>query len=183
MARSAAWGLGLAALALAGAALADPAPNEDASMGVPSIDAGAFRISGETIFTPAGAPVTLFHFFAIGPDCEAAPAALTLSEAPAHGRIAFSEGAQPPVAGQQPLWPADDPRAHCADRLVATRDATYVPDPNFAGHDRVVVTFQEGQATFSDAIEVNVIKFKPPRPGSKRNGHGPAADTSYPGDD
>lgn len=152
--------LALAALALAGAARADPPPGEDAVSGVPAVDADAFRIASEVLYARAGTPVTLFHYFAVRPDCEAAPAALTLTRAPAHGRVDFSDGAQPPVSGVTPLWTRDDPRGHCADRLVATRDAVYVPDADYAGHDELVVTIAEGGASFTDAIEVNVVQIK-----------------------
>ena len=155
----------LAALGLAGVARADSPTGEDAVTGVPAIDAGAFRIASEVLYARAGTPVTLFHYFAVRPDCEAAQAQVSLTQAPAHGKVAFSDGAQPPVSGLTPLWSRDDPRAHCVDQLVATRDAVYVPDPTFAGHDELVVTFQEGGASFTDAIEVNVMQIKPPPPG------------------
>jgi hypothetical protein len=156
--------LALAALALASVARADPPVGEDAVAGAPAIDAGAFRIASEVLYARAGSAVTLFHYFAVGPDCEATPAVLTITQAPAHGQVAFSDGAQPPVSGLTPLWSRDDPRAHCVDRLVTTRDAVYMPDPAFAGHDQLVVTIQEAGASFTDAIEVNVVQIKPTPP-------------------
>ena len=154
----------LAMLAQVSVARADPPAGEDAVAGVPAIDAGAFRIASEVLYARAGSPVTLFHYFAVGPDCEATPAVLTVTQAPAHGQVAFSDGAQPPVSGLTPLWSHDDPRAHCADRLVTTRDAVYLPDPDFAGQDQLVVSIQEGGASFTDAIEVNVVRIKPTPP-------------------
>ncbi|HTX51413.1 MAG TPA: hypothetical protein VME40_18710 [Caulobacteraceae bacterium] len=175
--------LALAGLALAGPARADPPNGEDAVAGAPAIDAGAFRIAGEVLYARAGTPVTLFHYFAVGPDCEAAPAVLSLTQAPAHGHVAFSDGAQPPVSGLTPLWTRDDPRAHCTDRLVATRDAVYIPDADFAGHDELVVTFQEAGASFTDAIEVNVVRIKPTPPLHRiRLRNAPPAKTGRPGD-
>jgi hypothetical protein len=169
MAQAPMWLLGLAMLALAGPARADPPTLEEAISGeAPSIDAGAYRASSEVLYARAGAPVILFHYFAVGPDCEARPAEVTLAEPPAHGRIAFSDGAQPPMAGERPLWGDGDPRARCAGRLVATRDATYVSDPGYAGLDHLAVTFREAGASFTDAIEVNVVKLGAP-PG--RRGH------------
>ncbi len=185
MAQAPTWLLGLVAFALAAPAGADPPLLEDAISGsAPSIDAGAYRAASEVLYARAGAPVILFHYFAVGPDCEARPAELTLAEAPAHGRIAFSDGAQPPVAGERPLWGEGDPRARCAGRLVATRDATYVSDPDYAGPDHLSVTFREGAASFTDAIEVNVVKLGP-APVARRKAVRPrrqaAADSAGPG--
>jgi hypothetical protein len=147
--------------------------------GAPAVDADAFRIYGEVLYTRAGSPVTVFHYFAVGPDCAARPVTITLTGPPAHGRFALSEGAEPANFGGRPLWAASDPRVRCEDRLVATRDGAYAPDPGFSGRDQLTVTFQEGEASFTDAIEVNVMTIAPAPPGplqkSRRSPHARAA--------
>jgi len=175
--------LALAALALAGAGQAQSSSGDDAIAGAPSIDAAAHRIAGEVLYARAGVPVFLFHYFAVGPDCEALPASLTITQTPAHGHVALSDGAQPPVSGLTPLWTGGDPRAHCLGRLVATRDATYVADPDFAGRDEIIVSIRDGAASFTDAIEVNVVQIKapPPRGWRKIRVHNAAPDTSLTG--
>jgi len=159
--------LGLTLLAAAGMARAgapspppaDPSPAEATQTGAPNIDAADYRIGGETIYGRQGRPVVLFHYFSIGPDCAARPVSVTLKDPPAHGRMTVVDGAQPPVADGRAMWGPGDPRAHCAGQLVATRDGAYQPDPAFVGHDRLTVSFREGDVAFDDVIEVNVVRI------------------------
>jgi len=157
--------IGMAALlaALPAAATSSRAdPVETAAAGAPAVDAGAFRISAEVLYTPAGAPVTVFHYFAVGADCGPTPVNITITTPPAHGQLALSNGAEAPVWAGKPLWTGADPRARCLDRLVATHDGAYAPDPGFSGHDQMTVTFTEGASSFTDAIEINVVTLSPP---------------------
>lgn len=122
----------LGSIALAGvrAAAAEPPILETTlSGGAPAVDAGAFQISGEVLYTPQATPVTVFHYFAVGPDCAQRPVSITVIDPPAHGRLALSEGAEPAVYAGRPLWGDSDPRVRCLDRLVPTRDGAYAPDP------------------------------------------------------
>lgn len=167
-------------LALLAPAVAAPAePVETQAAGAPAIDAGAFRIASEVLYTPAGTPVTVFHYFAVSADCGPKPVSITITTPPAHGRLALSNGSEAPVWAGRPLWADDDPRARCLDRLVATHDGAYAPDPGFSGHDQLAVTFTEGGSSFTDAIEVNVVTLSPPRPDAgarpRRAAHRPAA--------
>jgi len=154
----------LAAASLAGAARAEASDGSTTQTGAPQVDAGAHRISGEIRYTAAGAPVTLFHYFALGADCGPAEVAVTLAEPPEHGTVSFVAGAEQPAAAGRPLYPPPDPRARCADRLVATRDAVYAPTAGFAGRDRLTVEFREGGQVFDDAIEVEVEQIAPEKP-------------------
>ena len=159
--------VGLAALLAAASAHADPV--ETTAAGTPAVDAGAFRLSSEVLYTPAGTPVTVFHYFAVGPDCGPRPVSITVTTPPAHGQLALSSGSEAPVWAGKPLWAETDPRSRCLDRLVATHDGAYAPDPGFSGHDQLSVTFTEGDQTFTDAIEVNVVTIAPPpAPAPKR---------------
>lgn len=170
--------IGLAALAAvcagAGRALAQAAEAEASASGAPPIDAGDFRISGEVRYTAAGAPVTLFHYFALGADCAPAAVAITLADPPSHGAVSFVDGAEAPSAAGRPLYAPPDPRARCVDQLVATRDAVYAPEAGFVGHDRLTIEFREGSQVFDDTIEVNVEKIasppaSPPRKRGRRS--------------
>jgi hypothetical protein len=153
--------IGVCALAAAGAAIGQPA-GEEVAAGAPAIEAASERITGEVLYTSAGQPVTLFHYFSVASDCAPAPAEVRLVQPPAHGRVTFAAGLEPPIAGSRPLWTAPDPRAQCLSRMVATRDATYAPDPGFAGHDQLQIEFQDGAGGFTDVIEVNVERLAPP---------------------
>jgi len=154
--------LAVAAAMAAGAARADPV--ESMGAGAPALDATANRIVSEALYDRAGAPVVVFHYFAVGADCGPRPVSITVTAPPAHGRFALSEGKEPAVSGGAPLWTGADPRAHCLDRLVDTRDGAYSPDPGFSGKDQLAVTFKEGDAVFTDAIEVNVVTINAPPP-------------------
>lgn len=151
------------------------AASDQAQTGAPAIEPTALRIQSEVIYAAAGKPVTLFHFFAVTPDCGRAAAELTVTSPPAHGDVRFAEGAEPPVAPGGPIWSAPDPRARCAGQLVATRDAIYQPAPGFFGHDRLTVEFRAAGETFDDAIEVNVVKLGGPQPDWEHQPSRPAA--------
>lgn len=174
---------GMAVLALlAGAAAAEPASSPapelttSAAAGVaPVIEPTSLRLQGEVLYTTAGKPVTLFHFFATAADCGRAAAQLQLVAPPAHGEVRFTEGAEPPVAGGAPLWRAPDPRARCADQLVATRDAVYQPAAGYVGPDSLTVEFDAGGERFDDVVEVNVEKLGGPQPNWERERRTPAA--------
>lgn len=153
--------IGLMALIASAPARADPVEAQTA--GAPAVDAGANRISSEVLYARAGAPVTVFHYFAVGPDCAATPVGITVTTPPAHGQLVLSSGSEAPIWAGKPLWSDADPRVRCMDRLVATRDGAYAPDPGFSGHDQLAVTFTEGATSFTDAIEVNVVTLAPPR--------------------
>ena len=143
------------------AAASSPA-DDVGSAGAPAIEAASERITGEVIYTATGEPVTLFHYFSVAPDCGPAPAHVTVIEPPEHGQVRFADGLEPPIAGARPLWSAPDPRTGCLSRMVATRDATYAPDPGFSGHDRLAITFDDAGGSFTDVIEVNVERLGPP---------------------
>ena len=166
--------IGVVALLAASSPRADPV--ETAAAGAPAIDAGAFRISAEVLYTPAGVPVTVFHYFAVGADCGPTPVDITITTPPAHGQVALSTGAEAPMWAGKPLWTGADPRSRCLDRLVTTRDGAYAPDPGFSGHDQLTVTFTEGASSFTDAIEVNVVTLPPLTAQPHQRAHRTAAD-------
>jgi hypothetical protein len=163
---------GVASAQPSGGAASDGAAAET---GAPVVEATALRLQSEVLYTVIGKPVTLFHFFAVTPDCGRAAAELTVTSPPAHGDVRFAEGAEPPVAPGGPIWSAPDPRARCAGQLVATRDAIYQPAPGFFGHDRLTVEFRAAGETFDDAIEVNVVKLGGPQPDWEHQPSRPAA--------
>ena len=140
------------------------AASDQAQTGAPAIEPTALRIQSEVIYAAAGKPVTLFHFFAVGPDCGRAAASVAVAAPPAHGLVRLTEGAEPPLAAGAPIWRAPDPRARCAAQLVATRDAVYEPAPGFAGRDTLTVEFRAGDQAFDDVIEINVEKLGGPQP-------------------
>jgi hypothetical protein len=156
----------LAVWALAGAALAQPAPAvQDLVFGdTPVIGPGPLKASGEVIYTAMERPVLLFHYFSLEPDCRPVAVGIRLVEPPEHGAVSFSKGAEQPSREGKPIYVRDDPRSRCDDRLVATDDASYAPAPGFSGHDRVVVEFTDRDEVFTDTIEVNVVSLKPEKP-------------------
>jgi hypothetical protein len=153
LAQGVAAGLGGVLLALsAGAARPQ---GEDIGAGAPVFARGA-PISQQDVNTEAGRPVTLFHYVRIDGGCERAPVAIRLVEAPGHGAFALEDGEERPWSGGHPLFDAADPRAHCGDRLTATKDGVYTPAPGFTGHDTLTVEFTEAGGAFTDTITVSV---------------------------
>ncbi|HUZ12463.1 MAG TPA: hypothetical protein VMU93_06420 [Caulobacteraceae bacterium] len=152
----------LASAALAGVSPVEPADGDLVFGETPVIGAGGLEASGEVVYTAEGDPVALFHYFSLDADCRARAVGIRLTEPPAHGSVSFSQGRQPPVRGGEPIYPGADPRARCADRLAPTRDATYLPAAGFSGVDRLVVQFSDRGRVFTDAIEINVERLKPP---------------------
>jgi hypothetical protein len=144
-------GAGLAALA---AAPARP-QSDDVSAGVPMIAASA-PISHQDESTEVGRPLLLFHFVHIDAACGPTPMSIRLTTAPSHGGVAIEDGAERPWSKGRPMFGPDDPRAHCGNRLAATKDAVYTPAHGYAGHDTLVVEFTEAGTTFSDTIDVAV---------------------------
>jgi hypothetical protein len=177
------WGL-IAALAAGAAAgsVARAQPSSDATVetegaetGAPVVEATSLRVQSEVLYTVVGKPVTLFHFFAVTPDCGRAAAEVVVAAPPAHGQVRFADGAEPPVAPNGPIWRSPDPRARCAGQLVATRDAAYAPAPGFSGQDSFTIEFRAGGETFDDAVVVNVEKLGGPQPNWENERPRPAA--------
>jgi hypothetical protein len=182
------WGLIAALAASAGAlsvARAQPSPDGasqvggaetgSAETGAPAVEATSLRLQSEVLYTVVGKPVTLFHFFAVAPDCGLAAAEVVVTVPPGHGQVRFAEGAEPPVAPGGPIWRAPDPRARCVSHLVATRDAVYLPAPGFSGQDSFTVQFRAAGETFDDAVVVNVEKLGGPQPDWEHQRPRPAA--------
>ncbi|HZZ88595.1 MAG TPA: hypothetical protein VFE13_09710 [Caulobacteraceae bacterium] len=153
------WGRGIAA-AVAGAVLAvgggpARAQPEAIGAGAPLIARGA-EVSQEQENTAAGRPVVLFHYVHIDAACGPKAMGLVVATPPTHGTLRIEDGEERPRLADGPLFPPSDPRAHCANRLVPTRDGVYLPAPGFTGHDTMTVQFTEDGASFSDTIDVAV---------------------------
>jgi len=147
-----------AAVLTAAAAPAAPQPDDDTVLGIPAIVRGAAAIRQHSI-TASESPVVLFHYFNIGRECEPTEVVFHIATPPGHGAVAFVDGEERPFAEGRPLFAAADPRARCADRLVATRDAVYTPSAGFSGEDSFVIEAAEAGQTFSDTIGVSVLSL------------------------
>lgn len=145
-------GVALVAVAADAAAQGDGLVTRDASL----IVRGAPPVRQQSV-TAAGAPVLLFHYFNLGPDCGRTAVTVRLATPPAHGTVDIQDGEERPAWRGRPLYPEDDPRARCGDRLVATRDAIYTPAPGFVGADTMLVEITEAGATTSAAVDVSVL--------------------------
>jgi hypothetical protein len=153
-----AWARGIAA-GLAGAVLAaaanGPARPQAVDVGAPVMARGA-AVSEQQENTAAGRPLVLFHYVHIDDRCGPAPAAIRVATPPEHGALEIEDGEERPWTDGRPLFAATDARAHCADRLAATKDGVYTPAPGFRGHDTLVLQFTEDGASFTDTIDVAV---------------------------
>jgi hypothetical protein len=158
------WALrAMAALALGAAAAGAPAQDDQVTRDIPFVVRGAPPIREQTI-TAAGAPVLLFHYFNLAPDCGPTAASVRLTTAPAHGSVDFQDGAEQPAWRGRSIYPAGDARTGCRDRLVATRDAIYTPAAGFSGADAMVVEVTEAGVSTSAAIDVTVMALDKPAP-------------------
>ncbi len=153
LAQGMAAGLGGVVLAtLAGAAWPQ---GEDIGAGAPVFGRGA-PISQQDVNTEAGRPVTLFHYVRIDGGCAPTPVTIRLAVPPAHGAFTLEDGEERPWSGGHPLFDSADARAHCGDRLAATKDGVYTPAPGFTGHDTLTVEFTEAGGAFTDTITISV---------------------------
>jgi hypothetical protein len=146
---------GLGGILLAGLAGAAWPQGEDIGAGAPVIARGA-PISQQNVNTETGRAVTLFHYVRINSNCALAPVAIRLAAEPAHGTFTLEDGEERPWSGGHPLFDPADPRAHCGNRLAATKDGVFTPAPGFTGHDTLTVEFTEAGATFTDTVAVSV---------------------------
>ena len=146
---------GLGGILLAGLAGAAWPQGEDVGAGAPVFARGA-PVSQQDVNTEAGQPVVLFHFVHIDADCGPTAMAMRLTAEPAHGTFTIEDGEERPWSGGHPLFDPADPRAHCGNRLVPTKDGVYAPAAGFTGHDTLTVEFTEAGATFTDTISVSV---------------------------
>jgi hypothetical protein len=146
---------GLGGVLLAGLASAAWPQGEDIGAGAPVIARGA-PISQQDVNTEAGRPVALFHFVHIDAACGPTAAAIRLATEPSHGTLAIDDGEERPWSDGHPLFEPGDPRAHCGNRLVPTKDGVYTPARGFTGHDTLTIEFTEDGATFSDTIAISV---------------------------
>jgi hypothetical protein len=146
---------GLGGVILAGLASAAWPQGEDVGAGAPVFTRGA-PISQQDINTEAGRPVMLFHYVRIDRGCAPTAVAIRLAAAPAHGAFTLEDGEERPWSNGHPLFDRADPRAHCSDRLAATKDGVYTPAPGYTGHDTLAVEFTEAGAAFTDTISVSV---------------------------
>ena len=145
---------------LAGAFLAvaaEPAWPQPGDIGprVPMIASGA-QISHQDESTEVGLPLVLFHYVHIDADCGPTPMTIRLTAPASHGAVAFESGEERPWSNGRPIFGPGDRRAHCGNRLAATRNAIYTPAPGFAGHDTLTVEFTEDGTSFTDTIDVSV---------------------------
>jgi len=124
-------------------------------VGAPVIARGA-PVSQQGVNAEAGHRVVLFHFVHIDGACRATAAAIRVTTPPAHGAFAIEAGEERPWSDGRPLFDPADPRAHCGDRLVPTRDGVYTSAPGFTGHDTLTVEFTEAGQTFADTIDISV---------------------------
>ena len=113
-------------------------------------------ISHQDESTEIGRPLLLFHYVHIDAACGPTPMTIRLAAPPAHGAVVFEDGEERPFSNGHPMFEMGDPRARCGNRLAATRDAVYTPDPRFAGHDTLTVDFTENGASVTDTIGVSV---------------------------
>jgi hypothetical protein len=105
---------------------------------------------------------SLFWYFNDGPDCEPTDLATTLVDPPAHGRFFLHDGTIPGLARWPAPFPKNDPRSACPN--LAIRNGFYQPDPGFIGRDHMTIAFREGDAAFTDAIEIDVRRAERPNP-------------------
>jgi hypothetical protein len=169
MLRSAVVALVLAALAASAAAqsparvpvriyLVSPADRPDK----PTIMTAATPKSHEVKHFASTWGASLFWYFNVGPDCQATQLETTLVDPPAHGRLFLSDGSVPGSARWPTPFSKADPRSSCA--RLAMRNGAYQPDPGFTGRDHLTVSFREGDAASTDAIEIDVRRAEHPNP-------------------
>jgi hypothetical protein len=104
----------------------------------------------------------IFGYLNVGPDCQPTDVAVTVVKPPDHGRLSLIQLAVPPYDRMKAAFPKGDPRAECP--RVPMRSGSYAPDPTFLGRDHMIVSFQEGDASFVDNIEVDVRRAERPNP-------------------
>lgn len=104
----------------------------------------------------------LFDYLNVGPDCEATDATVTVVRAPAHGELIVHAAVVPNFQRLKSALGKGDPRAACAKLPV--QQGFYRPEYGFTGRDHMAVSFQEGAARFTDAIEVDVRRAEHPNP-------------------
>ncbi|MGH6971000.1 MAG: hypothetical protein ACREEQ_05255, partial [Caulobacteraceae bacterium] len=104
----------------------------------------------------------LAMYLHVAPDCAATDLTTTVVTPPAHGRLVLVDGFVPPLKYIVASLPKGDLRAACP-RLSA-RHVIYRPDSDFVGHDRVAVAFTEGDASFTDDIDIIVRRADRPNP-------------------
>jgi hypothetical protein len=158
--RSTGWVGAALICAAAGAAWAQ-SDETVARLEAPAIMRGAGTFSQRSA-TPAGAPVLLFHYFDVGPDCRATEVTFRVTSPPAHGTVTFAASQNRPFEAGRPLFGDGDPRARCEDRLVPTRDAVYTPQAGFSGEDSFVIEASEGGTVAQDTVDVSVLSFGKP---------------------
>ncbi len=132
-----------------------------ARLEAPAVMRGAGTFSQRSA-TPAGAPVLLFHYFDVGPDCRATEVTFRVTTPPAHGVVTFAASQNRPFDGGRPLFTGGDPRARCANELVPTRDAVYTPEAGYSGEDSFVIEATEGDSVAQDTVDVSVLSFGKP---------------------
>ena len=112
------------------------------------------------VATTWGGP--LFMYVEAGPDCQATGATVTVVTPPSNGRLVVNQVTVPPFPRLRAALPKGDPRGACAKLPV--QQGFYRPDYGFTGRDHMVVSFQEGDAAFSDSIEADVRRAEHPNP-------------------
>ncbi len=153
MGRAATWLAGVVlAIAVGGGARSQP---EAVGAGVPMMARGA-PISQQDVNTEVGRPVLLLHYVHVDAACGPSAMAIRLTTPPEHGSVSFEDGEERPWYAGRPLFEPGDPRAHCGNRLAATKDAVFTPAPGFTGRDTLVVEFTEDGASFSDTVDIEV---------------------------
>ena len=110
-----------------------------------------------------------FLYFNVGPDCLPTELETTVVDPPAHGRFTLHDGTVPTLGFGRPPFPAGDPRLACSK--LPMRSGSYQPDPGFTGRDHVTVSFREGDAAFTDAIEIDVRRAERPNPLASAGAH------------
>jgi hypothetical protein len=156
-ARGTVAGFASAVLASAVSFVAAPVDSQpdDVGAGAPMIALGA-PVSHQDESTEIGLPLMLFHYVHIDAHCGPTPMTVRLAMPPSHGAVAFEDGDERPWSNGRPMFGPADPRAHCGNRLAATRNAVYTPAPRFTGHDTLTVEFTENGTSFTDTIDVSV---------------------------
>jgi hypothetical protein len=155
-----AW-VGAALLAAASGVVAAQPVDQVTRLEAPALMRGDGAISQRSA-TPSDQPLLLFHYFNVAPDCRSSDVTFRLASPPAHGTVGFVASQNRPFTEGRPLFAAGDARAHCADRLVPSRDAIYTPAPGYSGQDSFVIEVSEGGTVTSDAVNVLVLSFGKP---------------------
>lgn len=104
----------------------------------------------------------LFDYVNAGPDCQATDVTVTLAQPPAHGKLIVNQVTVPVFPRLKAALPKGDPRAACA--TLPIQQGFYRPDYDYLGRDHMAVSFQEGDASFTDVIEVDVRRAQHPNP-------------------